>query len=184
MQQIKNKDHWLLKSRRSCEPRVPKEDQYCGSATEAQKTRNKVSVEEVVNVSKESSQEFEPFELGVIEERQVMLKSLVNEAVKSLFLTKAVNRMMKIRSKAMTQKSKVLSELKMHFAKTKCLFEILEQARAQRDFAFVLLELNQRINFAKCIRHIKKGSYTLNHVSWPIEISPLVSLKQQINLTK
>merc|ERR1719397_1049854 len=181
MQQIKNKDHWLLKSRRSCEPRVPKEDQHSGSANEAQNPQNKVSVKEV---SKETSQWFEPFELGVIEERQVMLKSLVNEAVKSLFLTKAVNKMMRIRSKAITQKSKLLSELKMHFAKTKCLFELLDQAQAQKDYAFVLMELNQRINFAKCIRHIKKGSYHLNHVPWPIEISPIVLLKQQINLTK
>jgi len=183
MQQIKNKDHWLLKPRSSGKTLVQNDRQRVCTIT-AQNILDKADVKEVGNVSKETSQEFEPFDLGVIEERQVMLKSLVNEAVKSRFLNKAVRKMLSLRSKVIGHKSKLLSELKINFAKTKCMYEIRQLSEAKRNYVLVVMELNQRVNFAKCVRHIKEGSYKLNHVLWPTEISPVVMVKQEINLRK
>jgi len=170
MQQIENKDHWLLNPKHSVKQKIIAE--------------NKLNETKEVGIesTKEVMQDFEPFAWGAVEERQVMLKSLVNQAVKSLFLQKTVNKMLSIRSKAIKLKSKLLFELKVHFAKTKCMYEIRQLALARRNHKLVIMELKQRISFAKCARDIKKGSYNLNHVSWPIEISSVVMLKQQIRL--
>jgi len=129
---------------------------------------------------KETSQELEPS----IEERQVMLKCLVNEAVKSRFLNKAVNKMLNLRSKVISQKSKLLFELKVHFTKTKCMCEIRQIGLARRNYMLVIMELKQRVKHARCVRNIKTGSYYLNHVSQPIEISSVVTIKQQMQLRR
>merc|ERR1719204_358397 len=150
-----------------------------------QSNQNEVCGKETRRVCREqTSAEFEPFEWGVIEERQVMFKSLVNEAVKSKFLGKTVNKMLNIRSKVIGLKSKLLMELKMHFAKTKCMYEIRQLALTRRNHLLVIMEFKQRVNFAKCIRDINTGSYYLKHVTLPIEISPVVMIQQQMRLRR
>jgi len=48
----------------------------------------------------------------------------------------------------------------------------------------LIMELKQRVNFARCVRDISSSSYYLNHVSRPVEISPVVMVKQQMALRK
>jgi len=48
----------------------------------------------------------------------------------------------------------------------------------------LIMELKQRVNFARCVRDINGGSYYLNHVSRPVEISPVVMIKQQMSFRK
>jgi len=132
----------------------------------------------------ENDDEFEPFEWGAVEERQIARKSLVNEAVKSLFMKKQVNKMLELRARVVRQKARLNMELKMRVAKAKCVYEIWERAQARKHHAQVCGEILQRTNLAKCVQDIKHGVYYLRNVPPPVVISPLVMIKQQIRLKK
>merc|ERR1719204_2224024 len=114
-------------------------------------------------------------------------RARVNEAVKSLFMKKQVNKMLELRARVVRQKAKLNMELKMRVAKAKCVYEIWERAQimadkkveaeARKHHAQVCSEILQRTNLARCVQDIKHGVYYLRHVPKPVEISPLVMIK-------
>merc|ERR1711920_600225 len=52
------------------------------------------------------------------------------------------------------------------------------------NHSLLIMELKQRVNFARCVRDISSSSYYLNHVSCPVEISLVVMVRQQMALRK
>jgi len=95
-----------------------------------------------------------------------------------------ISKKLTVRAKVGQKKCRLLMELKVHSAKTKCMYAIRQRTYARMNYDNVILELKQRINYSKCVKDIYRGSYQLKHVPRYSEISPAVILKQQMNVRK
>merc|ERR1719173_127897 len=93
-------------------------------------------------------------------------------------------KMLRLRAKVVRQKRLVINELKMTVAKAKCVFAIWERAQSRQNHSYVIQELKQRTNLARCVQKIKTRDFYPRHVAWPVEISPLVAVKQHIKHKK
>merc|ERR1719173_259624 len=93
-------------------------------------------------------------------------------------------KMLRLRAKVVRQKRLVINELKMTVAKAKCVFAIWERAQSRQNHSYVNQELKQRTNLARCVQKIKTRDFYPRHVAWPVEISPLVAVKQHIKHKK
>jgi len=119
-----------------------------------------------------------------LKEMQSVIKLEQAEQNKTEHIRQQVKKMLRLRAKIVRQKRLVNMELKMTVAKAKCVYAIWERAQSRINHSYVIQELKQRTNLARCVQKIKTRDFYPRHVAWPVEISPLVAVKQHIKHKK
>eukprot|EP00495_Collosphaeridae_sp_1-RS-2012_P004108 TRINITY_DN340_c0_g1_i2.p1 TRINITY_DN340_c0_g1~~TRINITY_DN340_c0_g1_i2.p1 ORF type:complete len:672 (-),score=150.69 TRINITY_DN340_c0_g1_i2:228-2243(-) len=119
-----------------------------------------------------------------LKEMQSLIGLEQAEQNKAENIRQEVKKMLRLRAKVVRQKRLVNMELKMTVAKAKCVYAIWERAQSRMNHSYVIQELKQRTNLARCVQKIKTRDYYPRHVAWPVEISPLVAVKQHIKHKK
>jgi len=196
MRQIKTKDHWILNPRLKkvqarqvmCYARVVEQVNLMGK---------RMRINEEIRHLNEKSRRRKHIAtiMAQCERKDACLKEILRLSEKNLeskevernekeYIRWRVKKMLRLRARVIRQKRLVNMELKMRVAKAKCVFAVWKQAQSKKNYFHVIQELKQRTNLARCVQKIKTREFYPRHVAWPVEISPLVAVKQHINHKK
>jgi len=196
MRQIKNKDHWILNPRFKMEQarqawhyaRVVEQVNLMGKRmrvneeirhlNEMARHRKHIAVIMAQCERKDACLE----EMQSLSETKIEAEQRVENKTKCI--SEKVKKKLRLRAQVVRRKSLVNMELKMRVAKAKCVFAIWKRAQSRKYHSYVIQELKQRTNLARCVQKIKTRDFYPRHVAWPVEISPLVAVKQHINHKK
>lgn len=144
--------------------------------------KNRVNQELLRYVAKK--QKKAEFEWGSVEERQVQLKSHVNNAIKARRMRETVSRMLALRSRMVEAKAHVNLEIKQRGLKARCVYMINTLGLTLKRKRMVCEELKQRARFAQVVEDIRTRFFWLRPSPIPPEISPMVLFRQEIRRKK
>jgi hypothetical protein len=196
MRQIKNKDHWILNPRYRME-QARQAWHYARVVEQVNLMGKRMRVNEEIRHLNEMARRRKHIAviMAQCKRKDACLKEMQNlsetkldtdQCVESKVkcIKEKVKKMLRLRAQVVRRKSLVNMELKMRVAKAKCVFAIWKRAQSRMFHSYVIQELKQRTNLARCVQKIKTRDFYPRHVAWPVEISPLVGVKQHINHKK
>jgi len=195
MRQIKNKNHWMLNPRLKME-QARQARRYARVVEQVNLMGKRMRVNQEIRRLHEMSRRRKHIAVimaqcerkdACLKEIQSLSESIEAEQVelkKTEYIQQRVKKMLRLRARVVRQKGLVNMELKMRVAKAKCVFAIWNRAQSRKKHSYVIQELKQRTNLARCVQQIKTRNFYPRHVAWPVEISPLVAVKQHINHKK
>merc|ERR1719193_2871236 len=197
MRQIKNKDHWILNPRLKI-VHADQATRYARVVEQVNLMGKRMRVNEEIRHLNEMSRRRKHIAtiMAQCERKDACLKEILRlretknfgseqvERNEKEYIQQRVKKMLRLRARVIRQKHLVNMELKMRVAKAKCVFAIWKQAQSRKNYSYVMQELKQRTNLARCVQKIKTRDFYPRHVAWPVEISPLVAVKQHIKHKK
>jgi len=197
MRQIKNKDHWILNPRLKI-VHAHQATRYARVVEQVNLMGKRMRVNEEIRHLNEMSRRRKHIAtiMAQCKRKDACLKEILRlretknfgseqvERNEKEYIQQRVKKMLRLRARVIRQKHLVNMELKMRVAKAKCVFAIWKQAQNRKNYSYVIQELKQRTNLARCVQKIKTRNFYPRHVAWPVEISPLVAVKQHINHKK
>jgi len=195
MRQIKNKDHWILNPRLKM-VHAHQAMRYARVLEQINLMGKRMRVNEEIRHLNEMSRRRKHIAtiMAQCERKDACLKEILRlrqtknfgaaERDDVEYIRQRVKKMLRLRARVVRQKRLVNMELKMRVAKAKCVFAIWKHAQNRKNYSYVIQELMQRTNLARCVQKIKTRDFYPRHVAWPVEISPLVAVKQHINHKK
>merc|ERR1719193_1502108 len=197
MRQIKNKDHWILNPRLKM-VHAHQATRYARVVEQINLMGKRMRVNQEIRHLNEMSRRRKHIAtiMAQCKRKDACLKEILRlretknfgseqvERNEKEYIQQRVKKMLRLRARVIRQKHLVNMELKMRVAKAKCVFAIWKQAQSRKNYSYVMQELKQRTNLARCVQKIKTRDFYPRHVAWPVEISPLVAVKQHIKHKK